>query len=151
MDPASLVEVLAAGAAVAAGAGAAEGLTEIVRTGIVEAYAACKTAIRARFGDDEDAKEKLAQLQVQPDNPALRQALAGYLDSHRAGEDPAVAQAGEALRVQLARVEGGIGSLTSGDITNNTITADRGGIAAVNITGGASAGYTASPEDADPR
>jgi hypothetical protein len=151
MDPVSLVAELSAGAAVAAGAGAAAGLTDVVKTGIVEAYAACKRAIRARFGDDEEAKEKLGQLEVKPDDPALQQALAAFLETHRAGEDPAVARAAEALRLQLARIEGGIGSITTGDITDNTFTADRGGIAAANITGGATAGYTAPPGDADPR
>lgn len=151
MDPVSLVAALSAGAMVAAGAGAAAGLTEVVKTSIVEAYTACKRAVRVRFGDDEDAKEKLSQLEVRPDDPALQQALADYLDTHRAGEDPAVAQAAQALRVSLARVEGGIGSITTGDVTENTITADRGGIAAVNITGGATAGYTAPPGAADPR
>jgi hypothetical protein len=151
MDPVSMVAALSAGATVAAGAGAAAGLTEVVRTGIVEAYTACKRAVRARFGSDEDAKEKLGQLEVKPDDPALQRALAGYLETHGAGEDPAVVQAVDVLRVSLARIEGGIGSITTGDITGNTIAAGRGGIAAANITGGASAGYAAPPGDADPR
>ena len=151
MDPVSMVAALSAGATVAAGAGAAAGLTDVVKTAIVDAYTACKKAVRARFGDDEDAKEKLGQLEVKPDDQALQQALSRYLETHRAGDDPAVAQAAEALRVSLARIEGGIGSITTGEITDNTITADRGGIAAANITGGAIAGYTAPPEAADPR
>jgi hypothetical protein len=150
MDPVSLVAMLSAGATVAAGAGAAAGLSELVKTGIVDAYTACKTAVRSRFGDDEDAKEKLGQLEVKPDDPALQTVLAGYLEKHRAGEDPAVTQAAESLRVSLARIEGGIGSITIRDITGNTITADRGGIAAATITGGATAGYTPQG-DADPR
>jgi hypothetical protein len=154
MDPATLVATLSAGAAVAAGSGAASGLTEVVKTGIVEAYTTCKKAIRSRFGDDEDAKEKLAQLEVRPEDPALQQALAGYVQAHGAGEDVAVARAADALHMQLAHIEGGISSNTTGGIHHNTLTADRGGIAAVNITGGATAGYTAGAkagsEDADP-
>jgi hypothetical protein len=151
VDPVSLVAALSAAAGVAAGAGAAAGLTEVVKAGVVEAYTACKKAIRARFGDDEDAKEKLAQLEVQPDSPALQQALAGYLETHRVSDDPGVTRTGQALQVQLARIEGGIGSITTGDVSNTTVTADRGGIAGVNIAGGATAGYTAPPGGADPR
>lgn len=151
MDPGSLVATLATGATVAAGAGAAAGLTDVVKAGIVEAYASCKKAVRARFGDDEDAKEKLSQLEVKPDDPALRQALARFVEAHRVGEDPAVAQAVDALRVTLSRIDGGIGSVTTGDITGNTLSADRGGIAAAVITGGATTGYTVPPGAAGPR
>jgi hypothetical protein len=151
MDPASLTETLATGATIAAGAGAAAGITDTVKAGIVDAYTACKKAIRARFGDDDDAKEKLAQLEVKPNDPELREALAAYLEAHQAGEDPAVAQTAQALRVVLTRVDGGLGSTTTGDITDNTITADHGGIAAAGITGGATAGYTAPPGGTDPR
>jgi len=148
MDPGTLVATLSAGAAVAAGSGAAAGLTEVVKTGIVDAYTACKKAIRARFGDDEDAKEKLAQLEVRPDDTALQQALTGYVQVHAATEDDAVTRAADALQVQLARVEGGIGSVTTGDVRDNTLTADRGGIAVVNLAGGARAGYTATSGEA---
>jgi hypothetical protein len=150
MDPGTVVATLSTGAA-PAGAGAAAGLTDVAKAAIVDAYTACKKAIRCRFGDDEDAKEKLGQLEVKPDDAALQQALAAHLDSHRVGEDPAVAQAVDALRVALTRVEGGLGSVTAGDIADNTITADHGGIAAAVITGGAAAGYTAPPGGADPR
>ena len=54
--------------------------------------------------------------------------------------------------MQLARIEGGISSITTGAVIGNTVTADRGGIAAVNITGGAQAGYTPpAGGDGDPR
>ena len=152
MDPQGVVAVLAAGASVAAGAGAAAGLTDVVKTGIIDAYTACKKALRARFGDDEDAKEKLAQLEVKPDDAALQQALTGHVQAHGVVQDPALAQAVEGLRVQLARIEGGISSITTGAVIGNTVTADRGGIAAVNITGGAHAGYTPpAGGDGDPR
>ena len=150
MDPVTVVAALVAGAKVAAGAGAAAGLTDVVKTGIIDAYTACKKALRARFGDDEDAKEKLAQLEVKPDDAALQQALTGHVQAHGVVQDPALAQAVEGLRVQLARIEGGISSITTGTVTGTTLTADRGGIAAVNITGGAHAGYTAPPADPDP-
>lgn len=150
MDPGTVVATLSMGAA-AAGVGAAAGLTDVAKAAVVDAYTACKKAIRARFGDDEDAKEKLGQLEVKPDDTALQRALAGYLQAHQAGQDPAVAQAVDALRVALTRVEGGLGSVTTADITDNTNTADHGGIAAAVITGGATAGYTASPGGADPR
>lgn len=150
MDPVSLVEALAAGAAIAAGAGAAEGLTELVRTGIVEAYTACEKAVRARFGDDEDAKETLAQLEVRPGSSPLREALIGHVTTSGAGEDPVVVRAGETLRLHLARIEGGVGSISTGAIGATTVTADRGGIAGVNITGGATAGYTAPRSDDGP-
>jgi hypothetical protein len=146
-----LVAALVAGAKVAAGAGAAAGVTDVVKNGITDAYAACKKALRARFGDDEDAKEKLSQLEVKPDDPGLQQALTGHVDAHAAAQDPVVVEAAEGLRVQLARIEGGIASITTGAITGNELTADRGGIAAVNITGGATAGYTAPPGGEDPR
>ena len=150
MDPQGVVAVMAAGASVAAGAGAAAGLTDVVKTGIIDAYAACKKALRARFGDDEDAKEKLAQLEVKPDDATLQQALADYLATHQVDQDPGVAGAVDQLQVQLARIEGGISSISTGAVIGNTLTADRGGIAAVNITGGAHAGYTAPPADPDP-
>ena len=143
--------LLSAGAAVSAGAGVAAGLTEVAKTGIIDAYTTCKKAIRARFGDDEDAKEKLAQLEVRPDNPALQQALTASLQTHQAGDDPTVAHAAQTLRIHLDRVEGGLGATLTGDITHNTITADRGGIAAASIAGGARAGYTPPPAGADPR
>ncbi len=145
MDPLTMMQALSAGAAVAAGAGAGKGLTEVVKTGIVDAYTASKHAIRARFGADEDAKETLSQLEMKPDDLQLRHALASYLDTHHVIEDPASASAVEALQVQLARVEGGIGSISTGDITDNTLRADRGGIASVTINGGATAGYTPPP------
>jgi hypothetical protein len=155
MDPGTLVATLSAGAAVAAGSGAAAGLTEVVKTGIVDAYTACKRAIRARFGDDEDAKEKLAQLEVCPDDTALQQALTGYVQAHAATVDEGVTRAADALQVQLARVEGGIGSVTTGGVRDNTLTADRGGIAVVNLTGGVRAEYAATSgeasKDTDPR
>jgi hypothetical protein len=132
MDPGTVVATLSA----AAGAGAVAGLTDTAKAAIVDAYTACKKAIRARFGDDDDAKEKLGQLEVKPDDTALQQALVGYLQTHQAVQDPAVTQAVEALRVVLTRVEGGVSSVTTGNITDNTITADRGGIAAAVITGG---------------
>ena len=151
MEPVSLVAALVAGAKVAAGAGAAAALTDVVKNGIVDAYQGCKKAIRARFGDDEDAKEKLGQLEVKPDDPALQQAVTDHLARHGADQDPVVAQAADALQVQLARIEGGVGSITTGDISNNEVKADRGAIAAVNITGGATTGYTAPPGGDDPR
>jgi hypothetical protein len=155
MDPVTLVATLSAGAAVAGGSGAAAGLTEVVKVSVVDAYTACKKAIRSRFGDDEDAKEKLAQLEVRPDDAALQEAVAGYVQAHGAGEDAAVVQAAGVLRVQLARIGGGVGSITTGDVRDNTMTADRGGIATINLAGGATAGYAvgaaAGSEDADPR
>jgi hypothetical protein len=48
----------------------------------------------------------------------------------------------DVLRVQLARIDGGVGSITTGDIRDGRVSADRGGIAAVNVTGGATAGYS---------
>ncbi len=147
----TLVVALAAGAKIAAGTGAAAGLSEVVKTGITDAYAACKKAIRTRFGTDKDAKEKLAQLEVKPDDAALQQALATYLSTHQVEHDPAVTQAASALQVQLTRIEGGIGSITTGPITGNTITVDHGGVAAVNITGGVHAGYTPPPGTDNPR
>jgi len=137
-----MVEALSAGAAVAAGTGGAGGITEAVKSAVVDAYGASKKALRGRFGDDEDAKEKLGQLEIKPDDPGIQEALTGYVKRYRAAEDPGVAEAVEALRVQLARVEGGIGSIRTGDITDNTLTADRGGVVGVNITGGVTAGYT---------
>jgi hypothetical protein len=151
MDPATLVATLSAGAAVDVGSGAAAGLTDVVKTEIVDAYTACKKAIRTRFGNDEDAKERLAQLEIRPDDQTLQNALTGYVVAHSAGEDATVAQTVDALRVQLARIDGGVGSITAGDIHDNKLTADRGGSAAVSITSGATALYTAPPGDADPR
>lgn len=147
MDPGTVVATLSA----AAGAGAVAGLTDTAKAAIVDAYTACKKAIRARFGDDDDAKEKLGQLEVKPDDAALHQALLGYLQTHQVVQDPAVMQAVDALRMVLTRVEGGVSSVTTGNITENTITADRGGIAAAVITGGAAAGYIAPPGGDDPR
>jgi hypothetical protein len=149
VDPLSLVATLSGGATVAAGAGAAAGLTEVVKRGVVEAYTACKRAIRTQFGDDEDAKEKLAQLEVRPDDPVLQEAVAGFLQTHRADEDAVVTEAAEALRVQLARIQSG--TVSMGDVTDTMIIADRGGIAGVNITGGAAAGYTAPSGGTDPQ
>ncbi len=88
----------------------------------------------------------------EPDDATLQQALADYLATHQVDQDPGVAGAVDQLQVQLARIEGGISSISTGAVIGNTLTADHGAIAAVNITGGAHASYTPpAGGDGDPR
>jgi hypothetical protein len=144
VDSTALVTLLAEGA-VLVGAGAAAGVSEVVTTAVTDAYQACKKAVRRLFGDDEDAKEKLGQLEVKPDDQRLIGELRAFVESHRAVEDPVVLKTAAALRNALADAGPVVGSISG------TFTADRGGIAAAVITGGASTSYSPGREADDPR
>ncbi|MCP2298320.1 hypothetical protein APR11_004765 [Nocardia amikacinitolerans] len=138
MDPVSIVVgAIATGAAV--------GVGDVTRQGIVDLYEGIKARIAARFGS---AAADLAAVEAEPEEPLRRQLLAKTLDKAGAGEDAElVADAHELLRqvvelapeaamsvgIELRRVE------TGGDIEVSDIDLQgTGGVSATDVSAGGS-------------
>jgi hypothetical protein len=131
MDPITLIVAALA-------AGAAAGVGDTASQAIKDAYAGLKALIKRRFAGDAKAEETLADHDADPET--YRKPMEKQLTESGTAEDPAVIEAAQKL-MKLVDPQGS----AAGQYNVASISADRGGIAAAHIEGGASAGYRPSP------
>jgi hypothetical protein len=131
MDPITLIV-----AALAAGATA--GIGDTASQAIKDAYGGLKALIKRRFAGNAKAEETLADHEADPE--AHAKPMEKQLKESGVAEDPSVIEAAQKL-MELLDPQGA----AAGQYDVGSITADRGGIAAARIEGGASAGYHATP------
>jgi hypothetical protein len=127
VDPVMLIV-----AALAAGASA--GLGDAASQAIKDAYAGLKGLIKRRFAGNAKAEETLADHEADPETYA--KPMEKQLVASGAAEDRSVIEAAQRLMALLDPQGSAAGRYSVGSIS-----ADRGGIAAAHIEGGASAGY----------
>jgi hypothetical protein len=131
MDPITLIV-----AALAAGASA--GIGDAASQAIKDAYAGLKGLIKRRFAGNAKAEETLADHEADPKTyakPMEKQVMESGV-----AEDRSVIEAAQRLMALLDPQGSAAGQYNVGSIS-----ADRGGIAAAHIEGGATAGYQPPP------
>lgn len=101
MDPITM----AIGAALLAGA--VEGVTDVAKTGIVEAYNSLKALIQSKFGQDSDVAKAVTTLEVAPDSPKLTTALQEKVAASKADQDAEIVKAAQDLLDKVNAHPGG--------------------------------------------
>lgn len=101
MDP------ITAAIAAALLAGAVEGVTDVAKKGIVEAYNGLKTLIQSRFGQDSDVSKAVTTLEVAPDSQKLKTALQEKVATSKAVEDAEIVKAAQDLLDKVNAHPGG--------------------------------------------
>jgi hypothetical protein len=133
MDPITLIV-----AALAAGASA--GLGDAASQAIKDAYAGLKGLIKRRFAGNAKAEETLADHEADPET--YEKPLEKQLMESGVAEDRSVIEAAQKL-MALVDPQGS----AAGQYNVGSISADRGGIAAAHIEGGATADYHPSSRE----
>jgi hypothetical protein len=131
MDPITLIVAALA-------AGAATGMGDTASQAIKDAYAGLKALIKRRFAGNAKAEETLADHEADPEK--YGKPMEKQVKESGVAEDPSVIEAAQRL-MKLLDPQGS----AAGQYNVGSISADRGGIAAAHIEGGASAGYHPSP------
>jgi uncharacterized iron-regulated protein len=88
-------------------AGAVEGVTDVAKTGIVEAYKGLKALIQSKFGQDSDVAKAVTTLEVAPDSPKLTTALQEKVAASKANQDPDILKAAQDLLDKVNAHPGG--------------------------------------------
>jgi len=92
-------------ASIAAGAGA--GAKDVVAKAIVDGYQALKSLIKRKFGESSDAVKALEELENKPDSAGRKQTVSEELAAVKAGDDPDLLTAAQALLEQIKAQPGG--------------------------------------------
>jgi hypothetical protein len=106
----------------------------VAKQGLKDAYAGLKSLVKKCFGDRHAADVVLEEHEKDPET--YHAPLEKYLRESGAAQDAQVLEAAQKL---LALVDPG--GFRGSQYAVGTITADRGGVAAVNVHGGVQAGY----------
>ena len=125
MDPITM----AIGAALLAGA--VEGVTDVAKTGIVEAYKGLKALIQSKFGQDSDVAKAVTTLEVAPDSPKLTTALQEKVAASKADQDAEIVKAAQDLLDKVNAHPGGASYIQQVTGSYNAVT-QGGGTSTVN-------------------
>lgn len=124
MDPITAAVI----AAVAAGAAAA--VPEVSKQAISDAYAALKSLIKSKFGEQSEVAQAVEKVEAQPDKAGPKGVLQDAITDAHADQDPALQNAAQKLveqinaskagRAIVAKIEGdyNIQLIGSGNVIN---------------------------------
>jgi uncharacterized iron-regulated protein len=101
MDPITM----AIGAALLAGA--VEGVTDVAKTGIVEAYKGLKALIQSKFGQDSDVVKAVERLEDAPDSASRANTLQQQVAASKADQDAEIVKAAQDLLDKVNAHPGG--------------------------------------------
>lgn len=101
MDPVTTA-ILAAIAA-----GAAVGVTEVSKQGVVDAYASLKDLLRHKFSQDSPLIEAVEKLEQNPDSEGRKITFQEEVKAAKADQQPDITQAAQALLDQIKAQPGG--------------------------------------------
>ena len=92
-----MVETVAAAVIVALTAGATDGVKDVVKQGLADAYGKLKQAITTRSSDTDEVSTALAQLEAKPTSIARQDVVKEELETSGLANDPQVLQEAKAL------------------------------------------------------
>ncbi len=113
--------------------GAVTGAKDVAKKGIADAYDGLKALVKRKWGGDSETSVALDKLEAKPDSEGRKTILAEELDSSRAGDDPELISAAQALLELIHAPPQGEKHIQFAE-GQGIAQADRGSTASVNFT-----------------
>jgi hypothetical protein len=88
-------------------AGALKGVGKLGQDVLSDAYEGLKGLLRRKFGEQSDAVQTVASLEQRPESGARAAVVAEALGEVRAGDDPEILAAAQAILDQVRKLPGG--------------------------------------------
>lgn len=107
-------------------------LGRLGQTVIADAYAALKAALQNKYGIDSDLSQAVEKLEQRPDSEARRGMLKEEVEIAKAGQDPDLLKAAEALLAKLKDLPGGQTDINQTVMGNRNIFSGAGDVTVTN-------------------